>query len=191
MKSAALKESRLGVEQKRRCWIPHWKQALQFLISASQQTHWDGGFDIISRGGRTAGRGEVYYFIMWNTIPTATLSHWKIKPSDNSLESGPRPRTTPAQFYKQVDHRHRTSGSTFKQGFEVFFFFTQKLKKWHQLCISLIRFQNKRCENSSHTTRAHTYEGYKCQNKMSQPSVCSSNVTETHMTSSSLATLKK
>lgn len=103
-------ESRLGVKEKRHCWISHLRRALQFLISATQQTHQDGGFDIISSGGRTAGHGEVYS-IIWNMTLRVTLSHWKTKPGDNSCEFGPQPRT-PAQFYKQVFHRHMLTGSS-------------------------------------------------------------------------------
>lgn len=103
-------ESRLGVKEKRHCWISHLRRALQLLISATQQTHQDRRFDIISRGGRTAGHGEVYS-IMWNMNLRVTLSHWKTKPSDNSSQFGPRPRT-PAQFYKQVFHSHMLTGSS-------------------------------------------------------------------------------
>ena len=67
-------EGRLGVKGKRQCWVSHLRRALQLLISATQQTHQNGRFDIISRGGRAAGHREVYYFIMWNMIPWVTVT---------------------------------------------------------------------------------------------------------------------
>lgn len=103
------RESRLGVKG--------GKIVLNFTLEASgaaphlsdPETHRDGGFYIISRGGRAAGHGERLLHRMKHNSHSDSVA-WKIKSGDNSCEFGPQPRN-PAQFYKQVLRRRMLTGS--------------------------------------------------------------------------------